>query len=354
MPDWTASMQQTYAYYEVDPGTWRDLRKIENVISSSIKRDSSNDTGGSASFNVSSDLGEIYIRTYLVTTQNRIVDRTCLGTHLCQTTDDDFDGKSRAVTLDGYSPLLELKETSPPIGYALAANVNILEAAKRLVMENLRAPVVGGMSDVVLPQPFVSELSDTWFSFISDLLACASYYLDTDEMGRVIFMPFQDTNSLQPIWTYDDGNGSILQPSLGTSRDLYGIPNTLEVVYTKDDGSYIYSKVVNDDPDSPISTINRGRIVSQRITDPEINGANPSQVQLDAYAKQQLRNLSSLEYTLTYTHGYCPVRVGDCVLLNYERAGLINRKAKVIRQSIKCETGCQVEETAVYTTSLWG
>ena len=144
MPDWTASMQQTYAYYEVDPGTWRDLRKIENVISSSIKRDSSNDTGGSASFNVSSDLGEVYIRTYLVTTQNRIVDRTCLGTHLCQTTDDDFDGKSRAITLDGYSPLLELKETSPPIGYALAANVNILEAAKRLAMENLRAPVVDG------------------------------------------------------------------------------------------------------------------------------------------------------------------------------------------------------------------
>lgn len=354
MPDWTASMQQTYGYYEVDPDTWTDLRKIDNVISSSVKRDLSNDTGGSASFSVSSDLGELYIRTYLETTQNRRNERTCLGTHLCQTTDGDFDGKSKSITIDGYSPLLELKEDSPPIGYALASRVNILATATRLVTEHVRAPVIGGTSDKELEQPFVSDLSDTWFSFITDLLACAGYYLDTDELGRVIFSPYQDTNSLQPVWTYNDDNSSILQPSLGTSRDLYGIPNVLEVVFSKDDGTYVYSKVVNDDPDSPISTVNRGRIVLHRVTDPDIAGNNPSQIQLDDYAKQTLRNLSALEYTLTYTHGYCPVRVGDCVLLNYERAGLINRKAKVIRQSIKCETGCQVEETAVYTTSLWG
>jgi hypothetical protein len=114
----------------------------------------------------------------------------------------------------------------------------------------------------------------------------------------------------------------------------------------------MYSKVVNNDPNSPISTVTRGREVMHRITDPELFSI-PTQVQLDDYAKQTLRNLSTLEYTLTYTHGYCPVRVGDCVMINYNRAGLTNQKAKVIRQNIRCETGCQVEETAVYTLSLW-
>ena len=40
-------------------------------------------------------------------------------------------------------------------------------------------------------------------------------------------------------------------------------------------------------------------------------------------------------------------------MLNYQRAGLKYVKAKVISQSISCETGCPVEETAIYTTKLW-
>ena len=352
MPDWTASMQQTYEYYEVDPDTWEDRRKIDNVTSSSIIRDASSDTGGSASFNVSSDLGELYLRTYLITTQYRVTEKAPLGTHLCQTTGDNFDGKIKDVTLDAYSPLLELKEKNPPLGYSLGKNVNILQAATRIVSQNVRAPVVGAEGDYTLSYPFVADIGDTWFTFISDLLASIQYTLAVDELGRIIFTPEQDTNSLQPIWTFDDGNSSILQPDFDVSRDLYGIPNVLEVVYTREDGSYMYSKVVNDDPNSPISTVTRGREVMHRITDPELFGI-PTQVQLDDYAKQTLRNLSTLEYTLTYTHGYCPVRVGDCVMINYNRAGLTNQKAKVIRQNIRCETGCQVEETAVYTLSLW-
>lgn len=356
MPNWTASMQQTFEYYEVDPATWADLRQITNITSSSITRDASSDTGGSASFNVSSDLGELYIRVYLIIIQNRTRTKIPLGTYLCQSTSEGFDGKVKDVTVDAYAPLLELKEKHPPLGYAIGASqtnqVNVLYLATRLVSENVRAPVVGCESSYMLNQAFVAELDDTWFTFISDLLACAKYSLGVDELGQIIFIPDQDTNSLQPVFTYADNDISILQPDLNVDRDLYGIPNVLEVIYSKDDGGYVYSKVVNDDPDSPISTVTRGREVVQRITDPDIFGI-PTQVQLDDYTKQKLRDLSTIEYTLTYTHGYCPVRVGDCVLINYERAGLNNRRAKVIRQSIKCETGCQVEETAVYTESLW-
>jgi hypothetical protein len=60
-----------------------------------------------------------------------------------------------------------------------------------------------------------------------------------------------------------------------------------------------------------------------------------------------------VQYSVSYTHGYCPVRVGDCVRLNYSKAGLINIKAKVTSQSIRCSTGCEVSETAVFTKKLW-
>jgi hypothetical protein len=81
---------------------------------------------------------------------------------------------------------------------------------------------------------------------------------------------------------------------------------------------------------------------------------DPTNDRIQEYAKQLLRELSTVEYTVSYSHGYCPVRLGDCIRLNYTRAGLIDVKAKVVSQSIKCEPGCPVSEKAVFTTKLWG
>ena len=135
-------------------------------------------------------------------------------------------------------------------------------------------------------------------------------------------------------------------------HDLYGIPNVVEVIYSNGSDSY-YAKVVNDDSNSPISTVNRGREIVYRDTNPSLIG-NPSEDQINEYAQKLLRDLSTVEYSVTYSHGYCPVRIGDCVRLNYSRAGLNGVKAKVISQTIKCESGCPVTEKAVFTTKLWG
>ena len=52
-------------------------------------------------------------------------------------------------------------------------------------------------------------------------------------MGRILFAPEQDVSSLQPIWTYNDDNSSILYSDISVDHDLYGIPNVVEVVYSK-------------------------------------------------------------------------------------------------------------------------
>ena len=135
-------------------------------------------------------------------------------------------------------------------------------------------------------------------------------------------------------------------------RDLYRIPNIVEVIYS-DGRDNFYARVVNDDPNSPISTISRGREIIYRETDPSIIG-DPTNNQIQEYAEQLLRELSTLEYTISYTHGYCPVRLGDCIRIDSEKANLNGIKAKVISQSIKCEPGCPVTEKAIFTTKLWG
>lgn len=351
MPDWTKTMQQTFEYYVVDPGTWRDVRKIEGVLDSTINRDLSLETLGSASITTTESIGECYIRIYLVTIQNGLREKHPLGTFLVQSPSYSFDGKTKNMTLDAYTPLLELKENPTPLGYSILKDENILDVAYGIVREQVRAPVVKTSKDDTLNYNFVANIDDTWVTFIRDLLANADYSLALDEIGRIYFEPEQETMSLQPRWTYDDSNSSILYPELTVDRDLYGIPNVVEVIYSNGTECFI-GRAVNDDPSSPTSTINRGREITHRESNPNLLG-NPNQKRIQEYAEKILKELSSLEYTVTYTHGYCPVRIGDCVRLNYSRAGINNVKAKVISQNIKCEPGCPVTEKAVFTTELW-
>lgn len=354
MPDWSSSMQQTFEYYKVDPTTWKDDELIKNVKSSNITRDSTAETLGSATFDISESLGECYIRIYLVTIQNGITERFPLGTFLVQTPSSKFDGKSTSISMDAYTPLIELKENKPPLGYSILKDRNeqIMTIAGRLTVEHVRAPVVVTESNYLLNNDFVASTDDTWLSFLTDLIANAKYTYDLDEMGRILFAPKQETASLQPVWTYDDSNTrSIVYPDLTVDHDLYGVPNVVEVLYSTGSG-YYYSRVVNDDPDSPTSTVSRGREIVYRDTSPSLVGYS-TQAQIDEYAERLLSSLSSLEYTISYTHGYCPARVGDCVLINIERAGLRNVKARIVSQSIKCEPGCPITEKAVFTNKLW-
>ena len=351
MPNWTASMQQTFEYYIVDPGTWKDSKQLTNVISSSINRDESVETRGSATFNITELVGECYIRVYLITIQNGVRERFPLGTFLVQTPSSSFDGRVRKVTMDAYTPLLELKENPPPIGYFTPKDENIVKAATKLMSEHARAPIVITYDDSTLSYDFVANTEDTWLTYITDLVGNAKYIPDLDEMGRILLSKKQDIASLQPVWTYTDGENSILYPDQDMDHDLYGIPNVVEVIYSKGSDNF-YTRVVNDDPNSPTSTISRGREIVHRVTSPDVTGI-PTEAQIKEYAEQLLRNLSTVEYTISYTHGYCPVRIGDCVRINSKRAGLIDIKAKVISQSIKCEPGCPVSEKAVFTMKLW-
>lgn len=351
MTDWTKSMQQTFEYYIVNPATWKDVRHIDNVKSGSITRDLGVETLGSATFDIEEPLGECYIRVYLITIQNGAKDKYPLGTYLIQTPSSKFDGKNKIVSVDAYTPLLELKENPPPIGYSVLKDTNIMETAYKITKEQVRAPVVAAACTETLFSDFVANTDDTWMTFLNDLIANAKYTFSLDELGRILFSPKQDMASLQPVWTFDDSNSSILYPEINMDYDLYGIPNVVEVIYSSDDRCY-YSRVVNDDSNSPTSTVSRGREIIHRVTEPILYG-NPTDEQVNEYAVRLLRSLSSIEYTVNYSHGYCPVKIGDCVRLNYSKAGLNGIKAKVISQSIKCEPGCPVSEKAVFTANLW-
>ena len=349
--DWTKSMEQSFEYYEVDPISWKDIKRIDNIKSSSITRDLSADTLGSATIDIVDSVGECYIRIYLVVIQNEQEKKFPLGTYLVQTPTTSFDGKIMSVSMNAYTPLLELKENNPPLGYSLLTDQNVMEAAYSIVREHVRCPVVKTESDVILTSNFVSNTNDKWLTFVRDLINIAKYDLGLDDMGRIIFTPIQSLAALQPVWTFDDGNSSILYPEITLKHDIYGIPNVVDVTYSTST-RVMHSIVKNEDINSPTSIQKRGREIIHMVNNPDFGGT-PTQAQIDEYAENLLKQLSNVEYTITFTHGYCPVRIGDCVRLNYRKAGLEDVKAKIIQQNITCNTGCSIQTTAIFNRNLW-
>lgn len=358
MPNWTQSMQQTFEYYVVDPGTWQDVRMLNNVKSSSITWDSESETFGSATIDIDEEIGEAYIRIYLITIQNGVREKFPLGVFLVQTIPSSFDGKSKTISCDAYTPLLELNEKYPPYGYFITKDEHIIEQAYNIISTDrkVRAPVIKpsipNEPKYILNDAYVADPKNTYLTFIQELIGNVDYTLQLDELGRISFVKKPDIEAQQPIWTYNDDNSSILHPSINMDQDLYGIPNVIEIIASTTEGVITVIEK-NNDINSPVSIINRGREIVYREVDPEMVG-DPTEERLKDYAKRLLKELSSIECTISYTHGYCPVRVGDCVRLNYSRAGLNNVKARVISQDISCKTGCSVSETAVFKNKLWG
>lgn len=271
MPDWTKSMQRTYEYYLVDPLSWCDKSRITCVKSSTIERDSSEATNGHATLEVTESLNECYVRIYMVVIQKGVTEKFPLATVLAQTPGNDFDGKIAIMSVDAYMPLVELKETLPPYGFTVMKNANIMENACKNIQEHMRAPLIITESKKTLVENFVSNTDDTWLSFNSDLIAKADFSFSTDEMGTVTFSPKRELEAMQPVVTFGDDEHSILQPSISTEYDLYGVPNVVEVIYSGDN-QFFKSRIENNDPTSITSTVNRGREILYRDTNPNITG----------------------------------------------------------------------------------
>lgn len=377
--DWTKSMKQTYEVYTVDPNTWLNDRYLDTVTGASITRDISSDTVVSGSIDYVGELNEEYVRVYLVVEQDKEIERVPLITMLCQTPSMKYDGKVISTSITGYSPIQELEGEYPPIGYTIPKNypewmypnrpagtrlvTNLNTEITDIVRSHTRAKVSGLNDEITdnenfnaLYENYVAGQEDTWFTVTKALLDRVGYKFNVDAMGVISFYKQPTYTQMQPKWTYSYGNSSILASDITLDRDLYNMPNVIELVVTTNAGKTISVTAENNNEGSIMSIKNRGRRVVKREINPAILGKVSNDITndvLEDYAKDILVKESSLAYTVSYTHGYCPVTVGDCVIINYQDAGIHNERAYVISQNINCTTGCQVEETAMFVRSYY-
>ena len=349
MADWTRGMERTYEFWEFDPDTWGDTSLLDCVTGCTVERDADADTLGSASFEMDAWEGEKWVRAYMVTRQDGVRERWPLGSFIVQAPDRSFNGMRATVTAQGYTPLKELADDKPPVGYC--ADGEYVEHRVAAAFEaNCHAPFVAASDETMLQEPYVADDGEDWASYLKGLLAKGKKHFEVNGRGEVMAAPDQNPRALMPFMTFDDSNSSIMQAEVNVTSNLPEVPNVVQVVYSKVAGS-LMAEAVNDDPMSENSTVKLGRRKVYRETSPDLpDGAVQGDV--DDLAERLLREMGAATYEVEFTHAYVhDVKLGTCVRLNYSSMGY-SAVGLVVRQSIPCTPGCQVRTVARYTKEM--
>lgn len=339
-------MTRTYEYWTVNPETWGDSELLDTVTGCTVTRDSDDETLGSASFSMDSWEGERYVRVYLIATQDGVRERVPIGTYLVQASSREFDGMRGYMSVTGYTPLKELLDDGPPLGFSVSSGYATKQAA-RLMSLYARMPVGDVESAGAVQEAYVAKPEDTWIGYINGLLAMGSFHIALDGRGNALLAPDQSADAAAPVFTFSDDKASILQPSVSVTNNLGETPNVVEVVYSTDTG-YLVARVENSSESSESSTKTLGRQKLHRENSPDLPDS-PTQSDVNQYAAKLMKELGAATYEATFRHGFVPdLNLGVAVRLDYKAMGL-DTVGVIVNQSIECTPACQVTTTVRYT-----
>lgn len=350
--DWTRSLQVTWRYCLVDPQTWDDAGTLGSVKSCSISWDAETETLVSGSLEVDETFpeDECYVRVWCDATQDRRTERFAVATLICQASSDASEGTVRTFSVEAHSPLLELQDDMPPVGWSVSGRV---DAAVSSICAHMRSPLVEYESAASLPTPVVAGEEDTWLTMLWAVLDAADLMPTVNGMGETEIAPRTARWTMNPTVTLSDTDQrGVLWVDMSRETSLFGIPNRFEVIWSSGDSTF-RSVATNDDPASPTSTAMRGRVVSMRETNPDGLMANPTQEAVDAFAQKRLREESVVTRTYSLKAGFMPLRLGMAVMLDLTKLGAYE-VAVIGSMDMDCDVEAGMSLTLTSTRELWG
>ena len=329
MVDYSKGYSAKYYAERVDPATWRDVGVIR-LTGGTIKRET---TGKRQS----ADLGcvnyhidvEQWIRVYLDITQNGASAHVPLFTGIAVTPDDDHNGTLTINSLTCFSVLKPAEDVLLPRGYFAPAGADGAELVRRLFAVS-PAPVIIADASPVLAEAIIAEDGENHLTMADRILDAIGWRLRITGDGYVTIEPQPEVPSAR----FDPINNDVIESKIKVSADWYSCPNVLQAI-----AGDVTGIARDDDPDSPVSTVRRGREVWKQESCSL--SANESVAE---YARRRLKELQRVKQKASYSRRYMPdVMPGDLVGMNYPEQGLTGYYS-VQSQSITLGYGARTAE----------
>ena len=346
-----------YRVMLVDRLTGSETRRLPEVVDGgSIER--SQDTQimetGSLDYAGTLDLRDAVLRIWAdVTYEDGASESIALGTFVT-------DGPQREVTggtvdttpLNLYGRLRALSGSQFPYPVTLEAGANPLDAVDGWIRDAGLELAAHDETDYRLGSTWTFGVDDTAESSvltaINDLLDLIGWQAArTDPMGRVVLARYVRPADRAPSWTFREGPDARFVRSMTDERDWFDTVNQVITVYSDDDRDF-RGVAVDDDPDSPFSTVNRGFVNSATYSYsdiPEGMSDADAQVMADDKAAELLATAQAVVRKVTFTHVYAPVTIGDVVTIDYPSGGVQDNLA-IRAQKISLTAGLPIEAEA--------
>lgn len=335
--NWTKSYTSTWRVFRVNRKTWADGEMLEKVDSASVSRTADGQILESGSLEVSGEFNTDYYRIVMTAEQSGEIERVDVATLLFEVKGGSIDFGRTVHEVEGFSVLHPAETTAITLGEYAPAGVDGVKYAKELLESAINAPVETEGS-FILNNHIVHELGSSVIEAVWAVLDAGGYIIQIDGRGVVHIRP----KPTEPTLKITNANIGMLSNGIDFESDMSEIPNRYIVI---DDTNVVIAE--NNNPESIVSTVNRGYFVDMVDTSPTpVDGKT-----LQEYANDRLRGLSILKDERTYKREYAP----NVYLYSIVRASIggLQGDLRVTSQSIDCGNGIVVSEKASKEIALW-
>lgn len=341
--NWAKGYSATYYMTVVDPVTWRDTDRIEladgttergriELIDGTIKRQT-NGLRASADLDCINwpDGIERWIRVYMDTEQEgEDAAHVALFTGLATSPGSDFNGNREDNGLECYSSLKPAEDIYLDRGWYAPAGVSGGVLIRQL-LEVTPAPVSIAPNAPRLSSSIVAEDDETHLTMIDKILNAMNWRIRLGGDGSISIEPVAN----EPVASFDPVDNDIIEITVSVEKDLFACPNVFRAI---DDDLTAVAR--DDSPNSPLSTVNRGREVWAQETSCDLADNET----IEQYAARRLTELQKVGKTADYNRRFLPgVTTSDLVRLWYPEQGL-DGVYYVNSQSIRLRGGARTSE----------
>ena len=327
----------------VNPDTMKDAERFE-IINGSINR-STDILRQSASITISDSadyFNDAIIRIYMIAVQDGKSETIPLFTGLASSPSESYSNGVITSSLECYSLLKIVDDIVLPLGWYASAYSNGPETIKDLLSPlsvdvyisgaNVTDFEEGTFPDYILTSSIVAEGGETNLTMIDKILSIIDWRMQIDGDGS-IYLSSADPDSMAPVAVISATENDVIETNFTRSRDWFSCPNVFKAIY----GDFTAIER-DDDPDSELSTVNRGREVWMV----EDSASLEEDESLGEYAKRRLMEEQERSETVSYTRRFMPeINQDDIVRINYPE---LQGDYYVESQSINLEANAKTSE----------
>lgn len=334
--DWTKGYSAMYYVSILDKDTLRDIDRIE-ITDGTIKRTMTD-------LRESADLTcvnypyttEKFIRVWLDAKQDGASSHTPLFTGIATSPQKDINGRYITNTLECYSILKIAADILLPPGWYAPTETDGTILVKELLS------VIGTNIDIApsdeesrrLTQAIIAESGETRLSMADAILDAIHWRMIIDGYGNIRLEQYAS----EPAMTFSPSHNDILETAISFTYDWFNCPNVFRAISDE-----LYATAIDEDPDSPYSTVSRGREVWAEETSCELN----TDETIAAYAQRRLTELQQAATEISYDRRYIPeLKPTDSVMINYPEQG-ISGTFLITEQSISLGYNAKTSEEVV-------